>query len=473
MEKISENLDLENLLRAYQQCRKTKELIQAAFESAYEGIVITDPEGVITMINRTYVDFLGVDVDEVIGRHCTEVIENTRMHIVGKTGEAELAQVQRIKGGDMIAHRIPILRDGKVVAVVGKVLFQDVRELHALSSRVLQLQKELSYYKDEFLKSQGTRFSLNDIVGTSSRMNQAKEVARRVAASDTTVFIGGESGTGKELFAHAIHTHSHRKRGPFVKVNCAAIPEQLMESVLFGYEEGTFTGAVKGGRKGKFEMAHRGTIFLDEIGELPLTMQAKLLRVLSEKEVETVGGIHPVKVDVRVIAASNRDLEQMVKRGQFRQDLFHRLYVVALHIPPLRERREDISLLAEHLLDELIRETGVYAEGIDPDAMDALLRYDWPGNVREMKNVLERALHLKEGSTIRADHLPLHVVGGRGGEMQHYSLRAAVEQAEKNTIQRVWRLTNGDRERTIQLLGISKSGFYQKMNKYNLLKKDG
>lgn len=460
--------DQMQLLEAYRKCCQTRDLIQAAFESAYEGIVITDPNGFIMMMNQTYAKFLGVDAKEVVGKHCTEVIENTRMHIVAKTKEAELAQIQRIKGGDMIAHRIPIIQDGKVIAVVGKVLFQNARELHALSAHVLRLQKELNYYQGELLKSVGAKFSFDDIIGNSSKIRSVKEIAERVAASDTTVFISGESGTGKELFAHAIHKHSHRKFGPFVRVNCAAIPETLVESVLFGYEEGAFTGAMKGGKKGKFEMAHQGTIFLDEIGELPMTMQAKLLRVLQEKEVERIGGMHPIKVDVRIIAASNRDLEQMVKKGQFRQDLFYRLHVVSLHIPPLRERREDIPLLAESLLKMLSQEIGVYVNGIDAEAMNALLSYDWPGNIRELKNVLERTLHMKDGDIIQVHHLPVHVVKGGTGKSRHFSLQEALEQAEKEAIQQVLKVTNNDKIRAIQLLGISKSSFYQKLKKHKI-----
>jgi PAS domain S-box-containing protein len=455
-------------LNAYQKCCQSKKFIQAAFDSAYEGIVITDPKGIIMMINQTYAKFLGVEIKNVIGKHCTEVIENSRMHIVAKTKEAELAQVQRIKGGEMIVHRIPILEEGEVIAVIGKVLFQNVQELHALSARVQQLQKELHYYKTELLKNLGAKYNFEDIIGKSAKMQAVKEIAERVALSDTTVFIHGESGTGKELFAHAIHNHSYRKYGPFVRVNCSAIPETLLESVLFGYEEGAFTGAVKGGKKGKFEMAHKGTIFLDEIGELLLPMQAKLLRVLQEKEIEPVGGSHPLYVDVRILAASNRNLEQLVDRGEFRADLFYRLNVISLHIPPLRERREDIPLLVEHLLRELTQETGIYVHGITPEAVDLFMQYNWPGNIRELRNILERVLHMKDDETIRVNHLPVHITKQKKPPYFHFSLREAVEHAEREMIQDVLKLTNGDRMRAMKMLGISKSSFYQKIKKYDI-----
>ncbi|WP_108024725.1 sigma-54 interaction domain-containing protein [Melghirimyces profundicolus] len=443
-------------------------MIEAAFESAYEGIIITDPRGYVRMLNDTYAEFLKVKVEDAIGRHVTEVVENTRMHIVAKTGKAELARVQKIRDGNMVVHRIPILKEGKVVAVVGKVLFQDVRELHALSARVLQLQEELEYYKGELIKHLGVRYGLEDIIGCSPKLKEVKAMARRVAPSDSTVFISGESGTGKELFAHSIHRMSRRSSGPFIKVNCAAIPETLIESVLFGYAEGAFTGAAKGGRKGKFEMAHRGTIFLDEIGELPLTMQAKLLRVLQEKEVEPVGAVHPVKVDVRIVAASNRDLRKMVRDNRFREDLYYRLNVVTLSIPPLQERPEDIPELVGHFLEELGREVGIHVAGVEPDAMEALVGYRWPGNVRELKNVLEQALHLTEGDRIRQEDLPVHVARGKSRVRLPFTLKEAVEDAEREAILQALKVHAGNRERAIHMLGISRSGFYHKVKKLGI-----
>jgi PAS domain S-box-containing protein len=456
------------LRKALQECTEAKQMIEAAFESAYEGIVITDADGRILMLNRTYAQFLRVKSEDVIGKHVTEVIENTRMHIVARTGKAELAQVQRMRGGEMLVHRIPIYRDGRVVAVVGKVLFQDVNHLHSLSRRVQQLTRELDYYRGEYLKRMGVRYSLEDIIGSSPAMLQVKEMARKVASSDTTLFIGGESGTGKEMFAHAIHLLSHRKNGPFVKVNCAAIPESLIESILFGYEDGAFTGATPGGRKGKFVLANGGTIFLDEIAELPLALQAKLLRVLQEKEVEPVGAMEPVRVDVRIIAASNRDLEQMVRENRFRSDLYYRLNVISLTLPPLRERKEDLPELAAHLLDELVQELGVYVRGITPEAMECLLAHDWPGNVRELKNVLERSLHFMEDGMVDVEHLPFYLRQKRGKREEDFSLKRAVERAEKEALERAIRAAGGNRERAIRLLGISRSGFYQKAKKYRL-----
>jgi transcriptional regulator with PAS, ATPase and Fis domain len=294
----------------------------------------------------------------------------------------------------------------------------------------------------------------------------------------------GESGTGKELFAHAIHQLSKRFYGPFVTVNCAAVPEALFESELFGYKEGSFTGAKKSGKLGKFALAHKGTIFLDEIGELSLSMQAKLLRVLQEKEIEPVGGL-PESVDIRVIAATNRRLEQMVGEGSFRRDLYFRLHVVELRIPSLRERREDIPPLCEALLADIehwTSESGMDKVGIEPEAMKLLQSYDWPGNVRELSNVLERALYMMEGRMIKTndliDSLKQPGAGQQGqmaqvaanfdyvrGSLQTGTLKEAVEQLEQQYIKQALEEANGDKRLAAQRLGLSKSVLYTKLDK--------
>lgn len=463
---------MEELNELIEKCRREKQMMEAAFDHAYEGIIITDRHGIILMLNEPYAKFLQVKREEVIGRHVTEVVENTRMHIVGASGQAELAQVQRIRNGDMLVHRIPIKEKEEVVAVVGKVLFQDVNQLHTLSQRVRQLDEELAYYKKEFYKQLGVRYRLQDIIGSSPKLAEVKKITQKVAASDTTVFIYGESGTGKEMFAHALHHLSYRVSRPFVKVNCAAIPETLLEAILFGYEEGSFTGALPGGKKGKFAMAHGGTIFLDEIAELPITMQAKLLRVLQEKEIEPVGSVAPVPIDVRVIAASNRHLWDLVKEGRFREDLYYRLNVLTLTIPPLRERKEDIPQLVEFFLQELSQELGVYVKGVTPQTMQCLLGYDWPGNVRELRNVLERSLHLTERMEIDLEHLPFHMRQGQGREIPDLSLARALEQAEREAFARALKAANYKRDLAIELLGISRSSFYQKCRKYGLLQQE-
>jgi transcriptional regulator with PAS, ATPase and Fis domain len=445
-------------------------MLEEALGHAYEGIVITDADGYVVKSNQAYAAFLGVRQQDIVGRHVAEVIENTRMHIVAKTGVAEIAQLQKIKGHEMICSRIPIFEHGKVVAVVGKIVFKDVDDLFAMTGRFATMKKELDFYKSELKKRLGAKHSLDDIVGQSAALEEVKALARRVARSDTTVLLKGESGTGKELFAHAIHVESGRALGPFVKVNCAAIPETLFESELFGYKGGAFTGAHRHGKKGKFALAEKGTIFLDEVSELPLAMQVKLLRVLQEREIEPVGAVEPEPIDVRIVAATNRDLEALVARGTFRQDLYYRLNVVKLEIPPLRERKDDIPLVVENLLRRLEKETGVPVEGIDSEVEAVLRAYAWPGNVRELRNTLEQALYVKAEHVIRKRDLPRSIVGAvEGGTAEDTrTLKEQLRRTEEELIRRALEDANGDKLAAAARLGISKSSLYVKIDQYRL-----
>ncbi|MGG1441963.1 sigma 54-interacting transcriptional regulator [Brevibacillus laterosporus] len=441
------------------------ELLEDVFEKAYECIVVTDPEGIILMMNHKYRNFIGIA--DPIGRHVTTVIENTRMHVVAKTGLAELAEVQRINGREMIANRVPIYREEKMIAVLGTVMFQDVRQLHALSATVDQLKQELDYYKGELQRKLRATYRFEQIVSTSDLMNKCKELAMKVANSDTTVLITGESGTGKELFAHAIHAASQRAMGPFIRVNCAAIPDNLLESELFGYEEGAFTGALRKGKKGKFELADRGTILLDEIGDMPLALQAKLLRILQEKEVERVGASRPISLNVRVIASTNKDMIALMKAGKFREDLFYRLHVVTLTIPPLRDRLEDLPYLVEIIREQLMESTGIVVKGMDEEVWELLRYHSWPGNVRELRNVLERAMHMMEGKWIKAEHilLPTSIPGSPMLQSSFPSLKEWLAKAEREALQQAVQLAGGNKREAAKLLGISKSSFYQKWEK--------
>lgn len=444
-----------------------KEILAELFEQAYECIVVTDANGYILMMNKRYREF--IRATEVVGKHVTEVIENTRMHIVGQTGKEEIADIHRINGREMIANRVPIWKDGRLLAVLGTVMFQDVRQLHALSATVDQLKQELAYYKGELRRTLGAVYSFDQIVGSSSKMREVKKFAQKLAKSDTTVLITGESGTGKELFAHAIHAASRRGMGPFIRVNCAAIPDTLLESELFGYEEGAFTGAVRKGKKGKFELADRGTILLDEIGDMPLPLQAKLLRILQEKEVERVGGTRPIPLDVRVIASTNRNLPERIREGSFREDLFYRLNVVTLPIPPLRERYEDFPVLVHDLLEQVKESTGVTVKEIDQGVWEELNSYSWPGNVRELRNVLEHAIHMMEGTRLTAEHLVIPILDQRGRTARLYTLKESLEQAEVEAIRRALAAAGGNKREAARQLGISKSSLYQKLEKYKQL----
>jgi transcriptional regulator with PAS, ATPase and Fis domain len=354
---------------------------------------------------------------------------------------------------------------------VGKVMFQDVDDLFAMIDRFKRLKSELEFYKNELSKRLGAKYSFDNIVGHSSELEKVKELGRKVARSDTTVLLEGESGTGKEMFAHAIHIESNRALGPFIKVNCAAIPENLFESELFGYKDGAFTGAQKKGKKGKFALANKGTIFLDEVSEMPLLMQVKLLRVLQEREIEPVGSEQPEAVDVRIIAASNKNLDVLVEQGSFRNDLFYRLNVLKLSIPPLRQRKNDIAVLTEKILRQLEKETGIPVEGIDSDAAVVFNAYSWPGNVRELCNVLEQALYVKTGNLITRQDIPRNIITSAEGQVtpdRQRTLKFQLAQLEAEVIRRTLQEEKGDKFAVAARLGISKSSLYAKLEQHDI-----
>jgi transcriptional regulator with PAS, ATPase and Fis domain len=446
------------------------EMLHLILDSIYNGVVVVDAEGYITHFNKPYGKFLAIDTSAQIGKHVTEVIENTRMHIVAKTGKCEINHVQRLKGQDMVVQRIPIWQDGKVVAVFGQVMFKDVRDVGKLASKFSILESKLKYYEKELLTLRSTRYTFDSIVGVSDAIISLKQEACRASSTAFPVLISGESGTGKELFAQAIHHASCRKMYPFIRINCSAIPKDLLESELFGYEKGAFTGAREGGKTGKFEMAQQGSLFLDEIGDLPMEMQPKLLRALEEKEFERIGGNSLVHVDFRTIAATNHDLKKLMAEGRFRRDLLFRLNVIQLHIPPLRERKEDIIPLSNNLIRQIAEDFSLPLAAIGPRAARALINYDWPGNVRELSNVLERTLSYLEGDKIDLIDLPFHLQ--RHSQLSpaagRFFIKQAQSSAEKETIQEALAVTEYNKGQAAKLLGIHRTLLYKKMKKYNL-----
>ena len=403
-------------------------LLETMLAAPDELIVVVNKNGYIENMSQAYGDFLGIQVQNAIGRHVTEVIENTRMDIVVKTGVPETGETQDIHGEKMIATRIPIRKNGMVIGAYGRVLVRNTRELHMLHDKLSSIEMELNMYKRTFEKINTAKYTVDDIIGDCSIMQDLKDSVRKVAKTNSNVLIMGESGTGKELFAHSIHAGSMRRKAPFVCVNCGSIPEQLIESELFGYEEGAFTGARKGGKIGLFPAAHGGTIFLDEIGELPLPMQVRLLRVLQDREIQRVGSNVREKVNVRVVAATNRNLYQMVKKGEFRSDLYYRLNVVTLH----------------------------------------LLRYDWPGNVRELENVLERAINFTDaGEKIKAKNLPERITGSMVSRTV-MPLKELMENTEKDAIKDALLRCRNCKAKAANELGISRTTLYEKMMKYEI-----
>lgn len=456
--------------REVKMLKQKLELYELIFESIHYGSVVTDENGYITHFNKPYGQFLGLDPQEQIGKHCTEVVENSRLHIVAQSGEPEFSESHRIKGQKMVVHRIPIKKDGKVIAVFGQVLFKDVRDVGTLAKKLSLLESKLKLYEAELLALRSTRYTIDSIIGESRMIASLKAQALRAASSQLPVLISGESGTGKELFAQAIHHASERKIYPFVRINCAAIPKDLFESELFGYEKGAYTGAKEEGKPGKFELAHRGTIFLDEIGELPPAMQPKLLRVLEEKEFERVGGTKVISSNFRLIAATNQNLESMVRNGRFRKDLFYRLNVFPIIISPLRDHREDIIPIFMNLLQKFSEEANLFGISLDQSAEKILTEYGWPGNVRELSNVLEWTLSSLEGNCIRDRDLPFYLKTGLDILPPERSspIREVQAHAEAQAIRQALKEADYNKARAARMLGIHRTLLYKKMTKYGL-----
>jgi len=467
------NFNSLDICKVYIEQSKEKEeaffLLNTIMDATDDCIVYVNKDGIIEHLSRAYAEFLNIKVESIIGKHVTEVIENTRMNIVIKTGKPEVAQVQEINGKNMIATRIPVFVNDRVTGAVGKVLFRDVDELNQLYLKINSIKKELNLYKDEFRKLNKASYALDSIICENKDMIKLKEITQKIANTNSNVLILGDSGTGKELFAHAIHNNSKRRKKPFIKVNCGAIPFDLVEAEFFGYEEGSFTGAKKGGKIGKFKAADGGTIFLDEIAELPLKVQVKLLRVLQDHEIEKIGTTESEKVDVRVVAATNKNLEEMVDKGLFRLDLYYRLNVINLRIPPIKERKDDIPILANYLIKKISLAEGIYVEKISSKAMEFLIRYDWPGNVRELENILERAINfLDEDTKIMTKHLPPKITGMVGVESVK-SLKDTMSKVEKEVLINSIILSNGNKTEAASRLGISRTSFYDKIQKYDLM----
>ncbi|MBU0972184.1 MAG: sigma 54-interacting transcriptional regulator [Proteobacteria bacterium] len=449
---------------------KELEMYRSIFNSINHGATVIDPQGRITHMNEPYGRFLGINPEEQIGKHCTEVFENTRMHLVAHTGKAEINRSQQINGTEMVVQRIPIKKNGRVIAVYGQVVFRDISEVRSLAEKLSLLESKVKAYEKELFDLKSTRYTCDSIIGESREIKYLKQQAGLAAANDSTVMITGDSGTGKELFAQAIHHGSKRSRYPFIRINCAAIPKDLLESELFGYEAGAFTGAKATGKPGKFELADKGTIFLDELGDLPLEMQPKLLRVLEEKEFERIGGTRIIRSDFRVICATNQDLEAMIQQKKFRKDLFYRLNVIPIEIPPLRERREDILPIARHLIRKMTREADLSEMKIEKMAEQELLAHDWPGNVRELSNVLERAMYASENNMIYKGDLPFSMAFSdkKTLEPTRTRLKNAQNNAQIKAIYQALAKTGYNKAKAATLLGIHRTLLYKKMKEYKI-----
>ncbi len=444
------------VLKATMREREERQKLQVILDSAHEGIIAVDDTGIINAFNPQAQKLFQVERQEVMGHPIMEIIPNTQLIHTLDTKKEDIGSIQNIGETKIATNRVPIIVNGQLRGAVAT--FQDVTRIQELEQKIRQQIYE---------KGLTAQYTLDDIIGQSARIQQCKELSRKYGRVDSTVLIRGESGTGKELFAQGIHNSSERKMGPFVAINCAALPTNLLESELFGYEEGTFTGAKRGGKVGLFELAHNGTIFLDEIGEMELSLQARLLRVIQEKQVMRLGGRKVIPVDVRILAATNRDLKYEVKKGNFRQDLFYRLSVLTLEIPPLRERGDDLRLLFDFLLKKKCQEFRETVLQIDEKVLQPLLNYSWPGNVRELENIVEKLVVISESEWVKKEDVQLILSelaesADLEQEGELIALTGTLEEMEREIILKTIEL-EGSKTGAAAKLGIDRTTLWRKL----------
>lgn len=444
------------------------------------GILFATPDRVLRFINKCYADYLGINPEEYIGKPITDCIPESRLYIVMGSGKAEMGDLGPIttkKGKiNLIVNRLPVFgSDQTVIGGISQSLFGDPVELKAVAGRIGALERKVSLCKLKIDSALSARYTLADIKGQSAGIIKARERIVKYAHTDFPVLISGPTGIGKELFSHALHQESYRADGPFVSINCAAIPPDLMESELFGYVPGAFTGARKEGKMGLIELAHKGTLFLDEIGDMPLNAQAKLLRVLEEKVVCRLGDTRSHKVDFRLVVATNRNLKQMICEGTFREDLYYRFSAMVINIPPLRERKDDIPLLIRHLLERC----GRSFISCSDRAKEALVHYSWPGNIRELKNVIEGSLSVCKNNVIELDDLPPDISGiakpsavenilKNQCSVEEVPLSQFRDRNERLLIVETLAANSWNIARSAKQLRISRATLYEKLKKYHI-----
>jgi PAS domain S-box-containing protein len=469
---IQEVCDLEQISDQLQIHRRLVRELEAVIDSSDDGIYIADGKGVTLRVNRAYERITGIRKEQVEGEHLADLVQRGFFRESGTLLVLERKEpvtiLQRILGGkDAIVTSTPVLDDqGEISMVVTSV--RDITRLNTLRRELEETKALSNRYREEL---QNVWLAKSGFVGESREIRRVMDLAAQVAPFPTTVLVEGESGVGKELVATAIHRQSKRADGPFIKVNCGAIPEQLLESELYGYDGGAFTGARREGKPGMFELADGGTLLLDEIDALPLNLQVKLLRVMQEREVMRLGATRPKRVDVRLVSATNKNLEAAVAEGLFREDLFYRVNVVRITVPPLRERKDDIPLLLQHFLAHFCQEYGL-EKSLAPDVIQAMVTYHWPGNVREMRNMLENLVVSTAGAEITRSHLPLRMAEQTGPKeaVQVHAvipLREAIDQLERQLLERALAQKGSLRQAAI-LLGVDHATVVRKARRLKL-----
>jgi transcriptional regulator with PAS, ATPase and Fis domain len=471
---------LEETAKDLEFSKEWEEKLRSVVELAYDGIILVDKQMEITMVNKGFCDLYNMTEEDLLGKSITQTFPDLGLEEVVRTG-VTLNNVPKLIGDTQSLITVLPLKDENInVGAICKITYQGLIQLQGALQKVNKLEQQITYYQKELNEIRGTKYSLADIVGDSQPIRRAKTEALAASRSRSTVLLLGESGTGKELFAHGIHAAS-QQTGMFVQVNCAAIPHELLESEFFGYAEGAFTGAKKGGKKGKLEMAQNGTLFLDEIGDMPLQLQTKMLRVLQEKEYEPVGSNRIIQLDTKIIAATNQNLEQLIAEGKFREDLYYRLNIMRIEIPPLRDRMEDMPDIVNSIISHL-NQSGFQLNGITHSSLTKLLNYDWPGNIRELQNLLERAANLTQNHYIDIEQLPdsIHArfhVNSEQPEHQLFtpkkitseSFISSMEKTEKELIQTALQEAGGNKSQASRILGISRTWLYAKIKQYQLM----
>ncbi|MBP0624368.1 sigma-54 interaction domain-containing protein [Cupriavidus consociatus] len=454
-----------------------EDILRHLITDPHKAMVVVDSDSRITYMSPIHERFFGLRHGEAIGKDVSAVIENTRLHEVVSTGKGQVAQLQEMNGVTRVVSRYPILdRNRRVVAAVGQVIFKGPESIRRLTVELTKVRQELDFYRRELSGIRNRSYGLDQIVGSSDAVRRLKDDILRLAPLDVPVLLTGESGTGKEMVAHAIHMLSPRSDKPLVLVNAAAMPPNLVESELFGYEPGAFTGADRKGRKGKFEAADSGTLFLDEIGDMPVDMQVKLLRILQDGRFERIGGDRALHSDFRLISASNRDFSAMIANATFRLDLFYRISAVTLRLPPLRERLEDIPELADSFLEAFSIRHGVPKKSISASTIRFLQTRSWPGNVRQLQHAIDRAaifcdgpvLSIRDFGSIECIEPGADGAQGDGAQTRakpgSYEIREATARVESEMIMEAMRRAGGNKSRVAEQLGISRSYLYKRLS---------
>lgn len=465
-------LILRQMVEEVSSLKELRQVSQALLESVLEGAVIIDKVGIIEGCNDAFCQFVNIDKEKVTGKYIADILPELDLTGVFESAENEYIERRSIKGHDVIVTNLPIFNGSEVVGAVGKIMFKQVSEMDVLVNKVKTLKSKIAYYSERLEAVSGAKFTIDNIVGKSQVISMIKETIRKIAPGNAPVLLRGEPGTGKELFAHAIHRESTRRHGPFVHINCSEFPDQLLEVELFGAAAGVISRTNKNDVIGKLDVADRGTLFLNEIDQMSLSTQAKIIKVLREKTMHRIGEDIVRPIDVRLVAASDRNLEDLIRQKLFREDLYYQLNVLSFNIPPLRDRQEDMELLTNYLIEKYNREFGKKVTGISSEVYRIFMKHSWPGNVRELERALEHAFDVIDEEIIQVHHLPANLKTAVNTEIkknEKKTLKTIIDETEQNTIIQAIQQNGGNKVKAAKQLGISRASLYQKLEKYNLL----